>query len=325
MKRIEIITMGLLCFGIVQAQTFDRQVFSSNGGYATNGNLSLEWTLGEIAVKTYTNGNLIVTQGFHQSVDNCQVFETAPVDLTKSFDPVNGVKDRIQLKFYKASPFIKYSDEDAAACDIKFWKKRVLDPSTGNPTGPVISNPDTIQIIDAKKYQANGTSPREIFKWPIKYRADGVNNNKRVEPNFRYEWQVRCACEHGEGIESPWSEIRLFNTPDFDPSTGIFTPGGIIEDPQADKGIDEYESLFQLFPNPTSDLVHLTWIDPLDQILGIRILDATGKLVYNSEVFTATAKEFTIDMTDFVAGNYYFILSNRKGMDIMQKQIAKLN
>ncbi|NND32445.1 MAG: hypothetical protein HKN76_07630, partial [Saprospiraceae bacterium] len=157
-------------------------------------------------------------------VDDCLVFETAPVDLTKSFDPVNGVKDRVQLKWYKAIPEIRYTDEDAAMCDIKFWKKRVLDPPTGNPIGPVILNPDTILISDRKKTYPDD-SPREIFKWPVKYRADGVNNSNRAEPNFRYEWQVRCECGHdGNGIESPWSDIKIFNTPDFDPVTGIYTP-----------------------------------------------------------------------------------------------------
>ncbi|NNC83022.1 MAG: hypothetical protein HKN79_05550, partial [Flavobacteriales bacterium] len=165
MKQL-LIALGICCTGMVQAQTLERQVLSTNGGYEVNGDLSLEWTMGDLSVLTKSNGNLLVTEGFQQGFDNCQVYDSPPVDLTKSFDPVNGVKDRVQLKWYKLSPFIRYSDQDAAACDIKFWKKRTLDPETGNPVGPVITNPDTIQITDAKKFQGDGVTPREIFKWP---------------------------------------------------------------------------------------------------------------------------------------------------------------
>lgn len=156
---------------------------------------------------------------------DCSAFDTAPVDLTKSFDPVGGVQDRVQVKWFKASPQVRYSDADAAMCDIKFWAKRNLDPVTGNPVGSAIVGPDTVNIVDAKKTYPGTTDPREIFKWPVKFRADGANNNKRAEPNIRYEWQVRCECGHdGNGPESPWSDVKIFNTPDFDTITGIYTP-----------------------------------------------------------------------------------------------------
>ncbi|NNC83621.1 MAG: hypothetical protein HKN79_08585 [Flavobacteriales bacterium] len=171
--------------------------------------------------------SVFVDLGTHS--EDCLEFETAPVDLNKSFDPVNGVRDRVQIKWYKSSPEVRYTDEDAAACDIKAWAKKTLDPETGEVTG-TISDPDTILLVDKKKFQADGITPREIFKWPLKFRADGVNNANRVDPNIRYQWQVRCACEHGEGQESPWSEVKIFNTPDFDPSTGVFSTSG-PEDP----------------------------------------------------------------------------------------------
>ncbi|NNK79964.1 MAG: T9SS type A sorting domain-containing protein, partial [Flavobacteriales bacterium] len=158
---------------------------------------------------------------------DCSVFDTAPVDLTKSFDPVNGVQDRVQVKWFKDSPQVRYSDEDAAACDLKFWPKRNLDPVTGAPVGSaIVAAPgDTINIVDMKKFQGDGVTPREIFKWPVKFRKNSDSPNaRRADANIRYEWQVRCACEHGAGPESPWSVVKIFNTPDFDPETGIFTP-----------------------------------------------------------------------------------------------------
>ncbi|NNK80050.1 MAG: T9SS type A sorting domain-containing protein, partial [Flavobacteriales bacterium] len=217
---------------------------------------------------------------------DCSVFDTAPVDLTKSFDPVNGVQDRVQVKWFKASPQVRYSDEDAAACDIKFWPKRNLNPD-GTVTGPVIvaAPEDTILISNTKKFQPDGVTPREIFKWPVKFRADGANNNKRAEPNIRYEWQVRCACDHGAGPESPWSVVKIFNTPDFDPSTGIFTPPGDVID--QDGNMKSLQPELRIYPNPsTGDRVRITLNDLVDtdQKIVIEVIDFTGKMIFSEQV-----------------------------------------
>ncbi|NNC84303.1 MAG: T9SS type A sorting domain-containing protein [Flavobacteriales bacterium] len=164
------------------------------------------------------------TTAFCLGGQDCSVFDTAPVDLTKSFEcvPYNdpeGVRDRVQVKWFKALGQVRYTDEDAAMCDIQFWPKKQLD-EFGNVIGDP-ANTDTITLVDKVKTYGDG-SPRSIFKWPIKFRADGVNNNNRVEPNVRYGWRVRCECGHdGNGPESPWSESKIFNTPNFNPVTGI--------------------------------------------------------------------------------------------------------
>ncbi|NNK80648.1 MAG: T9SS type A sorting domain-containing protein [Flavobacteriales bacterium] len=215
---------------------------------------------------------------------DCSVYDTPPVDLTKSFDPVNGVQDRVQVKWFKAVPEVRYSDEDAAACDIKFWPKRNLDPVTGAAIGdPIVAAPgDTVNIVNAKKFQPDGVTPREIFKWPVKFRADGANNNKRADPNIRYQWQVRCACEHGLGQESPWSDVKIFNVPDFDPTTGIYTPPEGVNQSGDYKVITGSEDL-SIFPNPMSDneinLV-LNGLDVSSGLATVRLRDVTGKLVF---------------------------------------------
>ncbi|NND94657.1 MAG: T9SS type A sorting domain-containing protein [Flavobacteriales bacterium] len=222
---------------------------------------------------------------------DCSVFDTAPVDLTKSFAPVpfpNGNVDRVQVKWYKASPQVRYSDEDAAACDIKAWAKRNLDPTTGNPIGPVISNPDTLLLEDVKKSNPDG-SPRELFKWPLKFRADGANNTKRVDPNIRYEWQVRCACEHGSGQESPWSVVKVFNTPNFDPSTGIYEEPSIVDGTDnSDAKIFPQINDLKIFPNPSNGSdIYLQLGSEVDSQLTVTIVDMTGKIVH-SELLTSS-------------------------------------
>ena len=44
-------------------------VIASGGDYFEGENISISWTLGELAVATLTNGNLVLTQGFQQPFD----------------------------------------------------------------------------------------------------------------------------------------------------------------------------------------------------------------------------------------------------------------
>jgi len=252
---------------------------------------------------------------------DCSVFDTAPLDLTKSFDPVDGIRDRVQVKWYKASPQVKYSDEDAAACDIKFWAKRNLHPSTGAAVGPVISNPDTTLVVDAKKFISGTSLPREIFKWPVKFRADGVNNDKRANPNIRYEWQVRCACEHGLGQESPWSAVKIFNTPDFNPVTGIYIP------PPSNGG-NETKSLLtssgiKLYPNPTDgQRLNVVLDKGTEALLGVRIINLSGEVVYQFNG-AATGKRLALDFGQNLSSGMYFIQVEADGVVTNERFVVK--
>ena len=51
---------------LCHAQTIDRDVVASSGDYFEGPNSSISWILGEIATETLTDGNFILTQGFHQ-------------------------------------------------------------------------------------------------------------------------------------------------------------------------------------------------------------------------------------------------------------------
>ena len=53
----------ILCY----SQSIERDVVAGSGDYFEGTNVSLSWTLGEIATETYSDGNIILTQGFQQS------------------------------------------------------------------------------------------------------------------------------------------------------------------------------------------------------------------------------------------------------------------
>lgn len=241
---------------------------------------------------------------------DCSVFEAPPTDITKSFAPVNGQVDRVQLKWYKDSPLVKYSDKDEAMCDIKAWAFRNLNPETGQTIGPPIVSPDTISLVDRKKTYGDG-SPRQIFKWPLFFRADGANNTKRVKPNTRYKFKVRCECGHdGNGLESPWSGEKLFNTPDFDASTGVYT-NGIQEEVNTDFKSVSNTFKVELYPNPTEGLLNLHYKTHKGDASTVMVLDMFGKVIYTG-VFLGSGDPMTVqlDMSGLAIGNYILSIHN---------------
>lgn len=85
------------------AQRLTPTVISNAGDVMKAGNFSIEWTLGELAVETFKNGNSTLTQGFHQG----------QIIITKTHDA--------ELSGYKIYPnptienlIIENSNNDAA-------------------------------------------------------------------------------------------------------------------------------------------------------------------------------------------------------------------
>jgi len=87
----------LFCMALIriEAQTLEKQTLSNGGGYSENENLSLEWTLGEMRVNKLSNGNLVLTEGFHQGNDlSVGILEEEGFHLNIFPNPT---QDKIQL------------------------------------------------------------------------------------------------------------------------------------------------------------------------------------------------------------------------------------
>ncbi|NND95210.1 MAG: T9SS type A sorting domain-containing protein [Flavobacteriales bacterium] len=236
---------------------------------------------------------------------DCSVFESAPVDLSKSYDPVDGIEDRIQVKFFKSSPQVPYAPKDKAACDIMFWEKRNLNPETGQIIGEPILDADSTLL---SKVKPSENTP--FFKWPIKYKALGANNSKRVDPNKRYEWKVRCYCLEGNGPVSPWSEIKLFNTPDFDIISGQ-NLSGMNNAEITDKKIGSSLSSLRIYPNPTKGIINISLNSTKGDKIQLAILDLLGKTHFEKETLSIADKmKYQIDVSEMENGNYILHVQN---------------
>lgn len=65
-KMLFFLALGLIRFGPIAGQALSPSVFSSAGGVDKTPTLSLEWTLGELAVQSFDTKNGLQTEGFHQ-------------------------------------------------------------------------------------------------------------------------------------------------------------------------------------------------------------------------------------------------------------------
>ncbi len=70
MKKFLVFGLATLSFGFAaQAQSLERQVIGSAGGYEEEAGYSLSFTVGEPVVETAIAGTLVLTQGFQQPDD----------------------------------------------------------------------------------------------------------------------------------------------------------------------------------------------------------------------------------------------------------------
>jgi hypothetical protein len=66
MRNFTLLALFLFTVAGLQAQTVSPVVVSSSGGEGTVGDVTVMWTLGEVAVTTLQSDNGYITQGFHQ-------------------------------------------------------------------------------------------------------------------------------------------------------------------------------------------------------------------------------------------------------------------
>lgn len=94
--RLLFIVLGLGVLTFTHAQNLSPSVISPSGDVSYGPSLSLEWTLGEIAINTIHAGNRIYTEGFHQPVLFVAILET-PVDFLETEYTQNSAAGDIKI------------------------------------------------------------------------------------------------------------------------------------------------------------------------------------------------------------------------------------
>ncbi len=87
-----LITFALLLISLsIHSQTLERSVISASGDYDQGQGISLEWTVGELAVSSITTDDGMITEGFHQPVLQVEKLESGfdnDIEVTIAPNPV---------------------------------------------------------------------------------------------------------------------------------------------------------------------------------------------------------------------------------------------
>lgn len=86
MKFLTVLSIALLPVAVM-AQSVEQNVIASAGEHFENGNVQLDWTLGEVMIDTYDNGTNILTQGFHQTELTVTAIEETLADISMNLYP----------------------------------------------------------------------------------------------------------------------------------------------------------------------------------------------------------------------------------------------
>lgn len=68
-----LIVLGIFAWQGAQAQALERSVIGAQGATQTAGDITVEWTLGELAVDVLKSDARLLTEGFHQPVIRVQL------------------------------------------------------------------------------------------------------------------------------------------------------------------------------------------------------------------------------------------------------------
>ena len=92
MKKFMLIFIGVFLINSARSQTASPELISSGGESFENATYQLDWSTGEIAVETYTQGSYTLTQGFHQDTYTVTALDEllfSDVKITAYPNPVN--------------------------------------------------------------------------------------------------------------------------------------------------------------------------------------------------------------------------------------------
>lgn len=103
MKNIKLPFVIFLYLSLFVQQSEAQQTPASGGGTLLNGSGSISYTIGESVAQTLTNGNVILTQGFHQPMLSVAVVHAlSGLGYSVSTFP-NPTSDFVRLKIDKLS------------------------------------------------------------------------------------------------------------------------------------------------------------------------------------------------------------------------------
>jgi hypothetical protein len=152
----------------------------------------------------------------------------------------------------------------------------------GSSGSPIYNNQNLIVgILSAGLSYCNATSDPDWYgKFSYSWTSNGAATNRQLKPFLD---------PHNSNVTS---------------LTGTNYPCAGI-------GLEE-ESLFnvELYPNPSTGVVNLTWQQTQNEDVQIEVLDITGRVLFQNNVAKSAASKTTIDLSAFPSGIYLVKLTS---------------
>ncbi len=158
-----------------------------------------------------------------------------------------------------------------------------LEGGLANGTGPIQS------------VQVNGTEPSQYLV-PASIFAPQQRN---------YRWRVRCRCS--PSVQGPWSAYSTFSWP--------------IAAPSAPAGIFDIDSDVNIYPNPSSGALFVSFMAQAEAQVTIRVMDMIGKLVYSQNTVSVDGlNNYEFDLNHLPQGVY--LLDIHDGVSRITRKVA---
>ena len=151
-------------------------------------------------------------------------------------------------------------------------------------------------VTAANSYEIAGR--KQGGNWGIYPAATNPRSFSGVQPNTTYQWAVRSVCDDGE--KSEWSAVRTFTTPSGKNNSQLTDPfdnsNGVLS--------------MNIYPNPAKNMLNLSYNNPINNEMTIRIVDVVGRQVLMQKHTSSIENNLVLDISTLEKGYYFVEIDN---------------
>ena len=195
--------------------------------------------------------------------------------------------------------------------------------NTGTDTAFTVVIKDKIDPnLDLSTFQMHGSSHKyslminknreAVWTYNNILLPDSNTNEPESHGHLQYSIMPHTGLQPGERIENT-AEIYF----DFNPAVITNTTVNTIREATAIDGNLIFDG-FQVFPNPSKDLVQILFANPFQMTHKFSLMDAQGKRLQHR---TTTDSEFKVDLSSYPQGVYFYRLEAEDGRKLMGRLI----
>jgi hypothetical protein len=128
--------------------------------------------------------------------------------------------------------------------------------------------------------------------------------------NTSYDWQIRTNCNAAQTSVSGWSATQTFTTlARLEDGDGITNPD------------QQYNSSFNVYPNPANDRVTVVFSSYKEEGYNIRLIDISGRTVLNQNNISVIGEnQYQMNISELSKGIYMVML--QRGDGVLQSKIV---